>query len=91
MAKRREVILGLSALGIATIKGSPGRSHTRLPQKVVTTELILTETALALGLTPLASGNLPLYRFDIGDELRACLNQRGYVSRACRCPLYVGL
>lgn len=66
MAKRREVILGLPALGIAALAGSPGRSYSRLPQKVVTTELILTETALALGLTPLASGNLPLYRRLVG-------------------------
>lgn len=53
----------LFALGLAPLL--PGVARAGAP-RLVTTELILTETALALGLPPLAAGNLPLYRRLVG-------------------------
>ncbi|WP_112308784.1 ABC transporter substrate-binding protein [Pseudogemmobacter bohemicus] len=47
----------LPGVALAARNGTP---------RLVTTELILTETALALGLSPLAAGNLPLYRRLVG-------------------------
>ncbi len=50
------------ATGLALVAAPAGAS----PLRFVTTELVLTETALALGLVPLAAGNLPLYRRLVG-------------------------
>lgn len=56
---RRAVLAGALALA-----ATPARAA---PLRLVTTELVLTETALALGQTPVATGNLPLYRRLVGD------------------------
>lgn len=46
--------------------------------RIATTELVLTETALALGLVPVAAGNLPLYRRLVGTpELPAATADLG--------------
>lgn len=65
LTRRGALALGVSALLPALAPRGTRAQDARAP-RFVTTELILTETALALGLAPLAAGNLPLYRRLVG-------------------------
>ncbi len=61
---RRSVLLGLAALPTGrSAAGAPGSP------RIATTELVLTQTALALGLPPVAAGNVPLYRRLVDEPL----------------------
>ncbi len=50
------------APGATGLTAWPGRVTAAPAPRLITTELVLSETALALGLRPLAAGNLPLCR-----------------------------